>query len=102
MDRLFSVAKINTILQGYKKNDFNELDKKLIRGIFNRKTTEVDFMSRVKPGKAQKIKTKPGEPEYRSDSEVVRSKNNNSSNRLFATASKDAVIAKAIEKRLKQ
>jgi hypothetical protein len=38
MDRLFSVAKINTILQDYKKNNFNSLDKKLIRGIFNRKT----------------------------------------------------------------
>lgn len=46
MDRLFSVAKINTILQDYKKNNFNSLDEKLIRGIFNRKTVEVEFMTR--------------------------------------------------------
>ena len=46
MDRLFTVAKINNLLKEYKRfHDFDAMDKKLIRGIYMRKTQMDDRMT---------------------------------------------------------
>jgi hypothetical protein len=51
MDRLFALSKISSILLDYKKNNFDSLDKELIRGIYQRNTeeTKTDFLARKKP-----------------------------------------------------
>ena len=51
MDRLFALSKISSILLDYRKNNFDALDKELIRGIYQRNTeeTKTDFLARKKP-----------------------------------------------------
>ena len=77
MDRLFAMARINNLLQDYTKNDFNPLDKKLIRGIFKRKTEIVDFMQR------KDVEIVDTELEQKSDDEAIRSKNNLSEGKML-------------------
>jgi hypothetical protein len=45
MDRLFAVTKVNKLLQGYHKSNFEDpLDVKLVRGLYRRDTEINDFI----------------------------------------------------------
>ncbi len=45
-DRIFALGKISSILKSYEENNLNNMDKKLVKGFYNRNLNDYKYLRR--------------------------------------------------------
>jgi len=45
-DRIFALGKVSSILKAYEENNLNNMDKKLVKGFYNRSLNDYKYLKR--------------------------------------------------------